>query len=143
MVEDGLEELRFLRFNFIRNIGYSKKTGYRKKVLEKYDSFFKTLQNPMTLNQPFETAHILASEKVAHYFKETMKPFFPSQKFIKENIDGSVEFSINFTQPLEILPFIKQWQPDLTIISPDLLREMMVKDLKQSMKQHRVKTRVT
>jgi len=135
-IEDDTEKLRFLRFNFIRNIGYSKKTGYQKKVLEKYSIFFKTLQNPMTLNQPFETARILASQRVAHYFQENMKPFFPSQKFIRENEDGSVEFSIDFTQPLEILPFIKQWQPDLTIISPDSLRETMVQDLKQSMKNH-------
>jgi len=135
-VEDDTEELRFLRFNFIRKVGYSKKSGYQKKVLEKYADFFKTLQNPLTLNQPFETARILASEKVAHYFKETMKPFFPSQKFIQQNENGSVEFTIDFTQPLEILPFIKQWQPDLTILSPKSLRTNLIEDLQQSIQNH-------
>lgn len=135
-IEDSSDELHFLRFSFIRSIGYSKKVGYQKKVLEKYDSFFKMLQNPMTLNQPFEAARILASEKVAFYFKEGMKPFFPSQKFIRENDDGSVELSINFTQALEILPFIKQWQPDLTILSPESLKTHLIEDLQQSIQNH-------
>lgn len=135
-VEDMSEQLRFLRFTFIRNIAYAKKNSYRKKELEKYTDFFRTLQNPLTLNRSFETAHIATSEKVAHYFKETMKPFFPSQKFIKENEDGSVEFSIDFTQPLEILPFIKQWQPDLIILSPESLKNNLIEDLKKSIRHH-------
>jgi predicted DNA-binding transcriptional regulator YafY len=135
-VEDTSEELRFLRFNYIGKISYSKKSGYQKKLLEKYTTFFKELQNPMTLKRPFETARILASERVAHYFQENMKPFFPSQKFIRQNSDGSVEFSVSFTQPLEILPFIKKWQPDLSILSPESLKEIFVDDMKKSLENH-------
>ena len=58
-----------------------------------------------------------------------MKPFFPSQKFIKTNDDGSIDFSIDYTNYMEIAPFIKQWQPDITILSPDTLREKIRKDL--------------
>lgn len=136
-VEDEYDDLRFLRLSFIQDIAYAKgKAGYQIKILEKYSLFFQTLQNPMTLNGSFEKVYLRASPKVAIYFKKGMKPFFPSQKFIRDNDDGTVEFSVDFTQPLEVLPFIKQWQPDLTILSPDSLRETFIQDMQQSLKHH-------
>ncbi len=136
-VEDDGHKLRFLRFCFIKNIDYvSGKNAYRSKILEKYSSFFQTLQNPMTLNKPSKKAHLKASANIAIYFKESMKLFFSSQKFIKENEDGSVEFSLSFTQHIEILPFIKQWQPDLIILSPNSLKNELLQDMRQSIKNY-------
>ncbi|MFC2073795.1 helix-turn-helix transcriptional regulator [Campylobacterota bacterium] len=132
-VEDN-DNIRFLRVSFIRSIQYSKKSSkYPVKTLEKYQSFFEKLQNPMTLNISSETAVLKASSKVALYFMESMKPFFPSQKFVKNHEDGSVEFTVEYTQPLEILPFIKQWQPDLCIISPRKLVDELKSDLHKSL----------
>lgn len=135
------ENLRFLRLSFIDAIHYATdntKSNYQIKVLEKYHDFFQTLQNPMTLNIPFQSARLKASPRIAIYFKEKMKPFFPSQKFIQENDDGSVEFSIDYTQSIEVLPFIKQWQPDLLLLSPKSLKEELLEDMKKSVELLRV-----
>ncbi|MBE3606704.1 hypothetical protein CCAL13119_07075 [Campylobacter sp. RM13119] len=45
-----------------------------------------------------------------------MKPFFYLAKIYKRARWGSVEFSINFTQDMDILPFIKRWLPDIEIL---------------------------
>jgi len=63
----------------------------------------------------------LASPKVAKYFKADMKKLLTSQKFIEERSDGSVEFTLEYTQSMEILPLIKKWLPDLKILSPKIL----------------------
>ena len=85
-------------------------------------------------NKEIKEARILASSRVSKYFKKGMKKFLSTQNFIKENEDGSVEFSLKYTQPLEILPFIKRWLPDLVILSPKELQEEMKKDLEKSLK---------
>ncbi len=135
-VETKEGAFRFLRLAFIKRVGYAKKSFYQAKVLEKYVSFFEKVQNPMTLNAPFKTARLLASPRVALYFEDGMKPFFPSQKFIETHEDGSVEFSLKYTQPMEILPFVKQWQPDLKILEPQELRDLLVQDLNDALTNH-------
>ena len=125
---------RFLRLAFIEKVGYAKKATYQSKTLEKYASFFEKVQNPMTLDAPFKTARLLALPRVALYFDEGMKPFFPSQEFVAKHDDGSVEFTLRYTQPMEILPFIKQWQPDLEILEPVELREELARDLRRALK---------
>ena len=139
-IEDDKEELRFLRLSFVRSISYPSakySKSYPKSVLEKHAAFFKRLQNPMSLNRPPKKARLRASAEVALYFGETMKPFFPSQKFLRSNSDGSVDFTVDYTQPMEILPFIKQWQPDLTILEPESLRDKLRQDLQKSVENHR------
>ncbi len=136
-VENEAADLRLLRLSFIQSVAYAAtKNSYQKQVLEKYRTFFKTLQNPMTLNSTFQTAQLRASPNVARYFTEHMKPFFPSQKFTCKNQDGSIDFTVNFTQPMEILPFVKQWQPDITVMSPQHLREALHADLKKALEHH-------
>ena len=130
-------KFRFLRLAFIESIYYSSsKITYQISILEKYSSFFVSIQNAMSHNKPSVVAIIKASPKVAIYFKEDMKPFFPSQKFIKEYEDRSIEFSIDYTNYLEIAPFIKQWQPDLIVLSPDSLRKQIMEDLLAGMKHY-------
>jgi len=117
---------------FIDRVEYCKdrsKVNYRKKVMERYLPFFRKIQNPMTRLAPFRTARLLADPDVAIYFREGMKPFFPSQKFIQERDDGSVEFTVEYTQPLEILPFVKQWLPSVKILAPVDLQEIMRRDI--------------
>jgi predicted DNA-binding transcriptional regulator YafY len=135
-IEDIGDRFRFLRLSFIEVIKNSTKSTYQSRVLDRYIDFFTTLQNPMTLDAQKQKAHIRASQKIALYFQKDMKPFFTSQKFIRTNEDGTVEFSIDYTQPIEILPFIKQWQPDLIILSPDSLADELVEDMKQSIENY-------
>ncbi|BBG66765.1 hypothetical protein NNO_2062 [Hydrogenimonas sp.] len=130
--EEG--RFRLFRVAFIERVGYSKnRIGYQPKILDKYAHVFASLQNPMTLDRPFETARMVASAEVAYYFKEGMKPFFPTQKFLKELEDGSVEFTVSFTQPMEILPFVKQWLPHISIISPEKLKIELEKDIRSAL----------
>ena len=128
--ENEEKEYRMLRVAFIDKIGYSKKTSYQKSVLDRYDDFFATMQNPMS--RPFvpkKTAILKAHGRIAIYFRESMKKFLESQTFIREE-EGAMVFSVEYTQPLEILPFIKEWLPDMEIVEPRELREMLVEELK-------------
>jgi predicted DNA-binding transcriptional regulator YafY len=129
--ENEEKEYRMLRVAFIDKIGYSKKISYQKSVLDRYDDFFATMQNPMSLPfVPIKTAILKAHGRIAIYFKESMKKFMESQTFIREEEDGVV-FSVQYTQPLEILPFIKEWLPDMEILEPKELKNVLMKELEK------------
>ena len=134
--ENDEKEFRLLRLSFVRNVAYSSdKVSYQKSTFEKYDSFFKNIQNPFTVpDKPFKKAVLEASPDVAIYFEKDMKKFYPSQEYIATDANGSVRFSIEYTQPMEILPFIKQWIPDIKIIEPAELKEIFFSDLENAMK---------
>ena len=83
------------------------------------------------------TAKIKATPNIARYFDKGMKKFFPSQRFIKKEEDGSIIFSVNYTQELEILPFIQKWLPDLIILSPEELKKSYIAKLKTAIKYNK------
>lgn len=126
---------RFLRVFFIKEVKNSAKRSFMrdisKKELKAYGQFLSTFQNPMSrYDKPLQVAHLKASPKIAKYFDAHMKKHFISEKFIKKNHDGSVEFSLEYTQSIEILPFVKKWLPDLKILSPLNLKEELDEQLK-------------
>ena len=84
-------------------------------------------------SKPSQRAILKASPKVAIYFQKGMKLFFPSQKFKEILDDGSVTFTIDFTNDLEILPFVKRWLPDLEILEPQSLRDVLREHIKISL----------
>lgn len=136
-IETSDNQFRFLRVAFIESIEYSKeKISYQSSSKEKYIDLFASIQNAMTINEPFKEAKLRASAQIAIYFRDKMKPFFPSQKFLQENEDGSIDFTIKFTHYIEILPFIKQWQPDITVISPIELEQELIHDLNRSLENY-------
>lgn len=47
--------------------------------------------------------------------------------------DGSVVFSVDYTQVLEILPFVKQWLPELEILEPKELKDAYAEDLRKAL----------
>ena len=119
-----------LRIAFITHVEYSKKETYQESQLSKYSSYLRNIQNPMTkFGVEKKTAHLLASTEIAKYFKPHMKKFLNSQKFIKEKENGAIEFTLEYTHALEILPLIKRWLPDIEILSPSSLQEKMIEDL--------------
>lgn len=134
-IETQEDMFRLLRISFIKEVLYSKTyTSYRSNVLLKYTSYFETMQNAMSLcGVPMQTAIIKATPCVARYFQEGMKPFFISQKMLHVEPDGSIIFSLHYTQPIEILPFIKQWIPDLIIVEPSSLRKLFENDMRKSL----------
>jgi predicted DNA-binding transcriptional regulator YafY len=138
-VENEDKRFRMLRLSFVEEVKYasSGKTTFQSSRVDVYNDYFSSLQNAMTLvGKHFEKAVLKVSPRVALYFGEKMKPFFPSQEYMHTEEDGSVVFSIEYTQPLEILPFIKQWQPDMHIVSPDNLKKQLVRELHQSLQNH-------
>jgi len=65
-----------------------------------------------------------------------MKKFLPSQTFKKRLDDGSIIFTINYTQELEILPLIQKWLPDLIILKPQELKDAYIKKLNDTILNH-------
>ena len=132
-IEDNEENFRLLRVAFIVSLSKSSK-NYQSKILDKYKTHFNKIQNAMSLpSEPFQRAVLKASPKVSIYFRKGMKSFFPSQKLNETMSDGSVIFSIDFTQDMEILPFIKRWLPDIEILEPKSLRDKFKDELKAAL----------
>ncbi len=125
------KKLELLQLNFITNIKVSKKPLLLdSNEIQKYLEFLKRMQHALTLfGKTPKKAYIKATPNVAHYFKKDMKKLLPSQQFIKEDSDGSVIFSLEYTQELEILPLIQKWMPDLIILKPKKLQEAYLKKL--------------
>ena len=125
------------KIEFSKDNIYSNKKTFQKKDLDQYIEFLKNIQNAMTLyDVEAKTAKIKAIPFIAKYFKEDMKKFLSSQKFIEELDDGSVIFTVKYTQPLEILPFIQKWLPDLIILEPQELKDAYVDKLKRSINNY-------
>lgn len=133
-VETQADKLRLLRITFIKQIAYASKSNYQTHILAKYRHYFETMQNAMSLHGVvIHTAVLKASPAIQRYFKKEMKPFLISQKFIEVCNDGSIVFSIDYTQALEVLPFIKQWLPDIEILEPKELKEELKIHLKKAL----------
>ncbi len=135
-VKDNILELG--RVSFIKSVRNSYKNSYQpSSVKEHLKLLNKRLQNSMTLFdiEP-KVATLKAKPNIARYFKPGMKKFLSSQEFIKELEDGSVIFSVKYTQELEILPFVQKWLPDLIILEPKELIDTYINKLKQGVNNH-------
>jgi len=133
---DNENLLKFGRINFIKRVDFGSKIGhFQPSSIQKHLEFLeKELQNSMTLyGAKKKTATIKTTPFIAKYFKKDMKKFLSSQKFIKEEKDGSVIFTLEYTQPLEVLPFIQKWLPDLTILEPQELKAEFKQKLQKAL----------
>ncbi|KIM13080.1 MAG: hypothetical protein KU38_02325 [Sulfurovum sp. FS08-3] len=138
--EQRKRRYQFGRLAFIKKIEFCKDHRYSTKNrfkldFEQYINFLENdVQNAMTLyDVARQKAIIRATPNVARYFKSDMKKVLPSQKFIQECENGSVLFSLDYTQSIEILPLIQKWLPDLIIVQPKELREEYIAKLEQTL----------
>jgi len=142
---DSKDILRFSRLSFIKKVEYASKANrFQLTPLEEYFKFLeKDLQNSLTLygKEPKE-AKIKALPAVARYFKDGMKKFLSSQKFEEELEDGSVIFSLKYTQELEVLRLVQQWLPDLVILEPQELQDTYIKKLQTAKFNHENRKRI-
>ena len=137
MAVDELGKLLFRRLNFIEEVRYSVKNSFRKSEVKEYLDFLKTVQNPMTLyGVTPKKATIKATPMVAKYFEKGMKPLLSSQKFKRKLDDGSIIFTLDYTQELEILPFVQKWLPYLTILEPKELKDIYIRKVEEALKNH-------
>lgn len=77
--------------------------------------------------EPFEVK-IQISKYITKYIER--KPISPSQIFEAINEDGSSIISIKITHEMEILPIIKYWLPNLKVLEPKWIDDMICEELK-------------
>jgi predicted DNA-binding transcriptional regulator YafY len=134
------DELRLGRISFIEDVNYSKnRLSFQPSSVEKHLNFIDNhLQNSMTLyGVDTKKAILKASPNIARYFEKDMKKFLKTETFIKKDEDGSVIFSVDYTQELEILPFVQKWLPDLEILEPSDLKEAYRLKLEVMLKKYK------
>lgn len=132
---DNEDKLRLARVSFVERVDYATKmTSFQLSSVKKQMRFLDDkLQNAMTLYgvEP-KIAKLKASGFIARYFDKDMKKFLSTQKFIKKLDDGSVVFSVKYTQAIEVLPLVQSWMPNLTILEPTELRDEYLKKLEEA-----------
>jgi predicted DNA-binding transcriptional regulator YafY len=69
---------------------------------------------------------------VAKYFKR--KPISNSQKIEALYEDGSMDISVEITNDMEIMPFVKYWMPHIQILKPKRINDLILSDLEQYIK---------
>ena len=67
------------------------------------------------------------SKEVAKYF--IRKPLSKSQVIEEEQEDGSLIMSVEITNDMEIIPFVKYWIPHIKVLSPLSIQQRIEKDL--------------
>jgi predicted DNA-binding transcriptional regulator YafY len=71
---------------------------------------------------------VKVSSEVAHYFKR--RQLLPEQRIDKELESGELIVSSKIAYDLEIVPLIKYWMPHLQVISPNVIHQRVVDDIK-------------
>jgi len=77
--------------------------------------------------EPFEVK-LFANKWATKYFQR--RPL-PTQSIESLNEDGTMEFVVKITNEMEILPLIKYWIPNLHVLEPIWLRDMIKEDLEK------------
>ncbi len=135
---DSKDILKLGRISFIEEMENATKVSYQKRSIKKHlDRLNANLQNSMTLfDIKPKTATLKATPSIAKYFEKNMKKFLSSQEYKKIQNDGSVLFTLEYTQELEIFPFIQKWMPDLIILEPQSLKDAYIKKLNEAILNH-------
>jgi len=72
------------------------------------------------------------SNVVSKYFKR--KPISNSQKIEALYEDGSMDVSVEITNDMEIMPFVKYWMPHIKVLEPMRIDEAIKKNLDEYLK---------
>lgn len=132
---DYKNNLRLSRVSFIENVDYASKVeSFQLVTVEKQMNFLNNkLQNAMTLFGVIpKTARLKVHSHISRYFEKGMKKFLSTQNFIKKYDDGSIEITVEYTQNIEVLPFIQSWMPNMIILEPQELKDEYLKRLKET-----------
>jgi len=133
------DRVLFGRISFIEKVEYaSKARSFQPSSVEKQLVFLKNIQNAMTLyNRPTKIAKLMVKPKKAKYFDKGMKLRLSTQKFKKKLENGSIIFTVEYTQADEILPLVQGWLPHIIILEPQELRDEYIKRLGRVMNSHK------
>ncbi len=132
------DKLLFGRISFIEEVTYATNVGqFQPQRVVKHLDFLKTLQNSMTLyGVPKKIAKLQAKPYIAKYFEKGVKLKLSSQKIVGRLDDGSVIFTVEYTQPMEIFPLIQGWLPNLVILEPQELKDKYLERLNYTINNH-------
>jgi len=77
-------------------------------------------------NQKSFEVKLYATKKISKYFQRRK---LPTQHIASIHKDGSIEFSMKITDKMEIIHIVKYWIPELMILEPKWLVDIIQKDL--------------
>ena len=128
---DETDQCKFGRVSFMESVEYAtKKEFFRFSSVSSQIKFLKNIQNAMTLyGVPKKVAYLKAVGDARKYFDKDMKPFLNSQKYKKTLDNGDILFTIEYTQELEVLPFIQKWIPNIVVLEPLSLKNKLEEHL--------------
>jgi len=117
---------------------YLKNISNTKLKDEKFESDYnleQLLENSLSIwfqkdVEPFEVK-IYADKIATKYFKR--RPL-QSQSIETLSKNGTMEFSVNITHEMEIIPIIKYWIPHMKIIEPKWIQDKINEDLQEYLK---------
>lgn len=115
------------RINFIEDVKVKSKTFKKDPLIEAHIKEFQSLFEDF--QAPSYEVILKASPNIERYFR--VKKYLKSQKIIKQEEDKSLLLSFYINNPMEIVPLIKTWIPDLKVISPDFLKKQIAEDIKK------------
>ena len=69
------------------------------------------------------------SSVIAKYFKR--KPLSKTQRIEDLREDGSMVVSVEITDDMEIIPFVKYWMPHVIVVEPDSIQEKIIQDVEE------------
>ncbi len=73
------------------------------------------------------------SEDIAKYFRR--KPLSKTQRIEEMREDGSIVISVEITNDMEIIPFVKYWMPHIRVVEPERVEEAIDGDLDAYLKR--------
>jgi len=127
------------RVSFIEDVLYASNISkFQKSSVKKQMKFIDNhIQNSLTrYDLPIKIATIKVAPEKARYFEKGMKKFLSSQKFKDKLDDGSIIFTLEYTQTIEILPFIQKWLPHLVILEPQELKDEYKSNLQNILEKY-------
>ncbi len=122
--------------------------------MQKY--YIKTLSNIQLTDRSFEEdveIDEILQNSINIWFKEDIEPFevkiyadkiatkyfrrrpLPTQTIETLSQDGTMEFTLNITDEMEIMPIVKYWIPHLRILEPLWISEMIDEDLEDYLRK--------
>ena len=78
-------------------------------------------------------ATLLIDSCIAGYFKQ--RKYFPSQKILKENRDGSLILETSYSNTIEVSYTIMHWVPHIKVVTPQELKEEIKSKVTQYLQQ--------
>ncbi len=121
-----------LKKYYLKNISNTK---IKDEIFQNDSKLEKLLENSLSVwfqkdVEPFEVK-IYADKIATKYFKR--RPL-QSQTIETLSQDGTMEFTVNITHKMEILPIVKYWIPHLRILEPQWIQDEIDNHLREYMK---------